>query len=88
MLKIKNSARFKKDLKRYKHRKSVVSEFNQVLLCLVNEQPLPSKYRDHNLEGSWTNHRECHIKPDVLLIYLTDEENLYLERIGSHSELF
>ncbi|MBA2368370.1 MAG: type II toxin-antitoxin system YafQ family toxin [Candidatus Protochlamydia sp.] len=44
--------------------------------------------KDHGLIANYVNHRECHISPDVLLIYKSDEEQLSLERIGSHSELF
>lgn len=88
MLKIKNSKRFKKDLKKYRHHKSVAIELNKVLSILINEKSLQEKYCDHTLEGRWVNHRECHIKPDVLLIYMTRDKALFLERIGSHSELF
>ena len=49
---------------------------------------LPEKYKDHDLLGSYIDYRECHVKPDVLLIYKADEQLLYLYRIGSHSELF
>ncbi|ADI38553.1 type II toxin-antitoxin system YafQ family toxin [Waddlia chondrophila] len=88
MLKIKNSKKFKKEIKKYRHQHTVISELNKALALLIKGKELPEKYRDHNLEGSWANHRECHIKSDVLLIYFTDKETLYLERIGSHSELF
>ena len=51
---------------------------------------LPEKYVDHSLGGQYKGMRECHLKPDALLIYSISEESqtLYLERIGSHSELF
>lgn len=88
MLKIKNSKKFNKDLKKYRHQKSVITELDKVLSLLANYKPLPRKCCDHLLEGKWSNHHECHIKPDMLLIYITDEKNLYLERFGSHSELF
>ena len=87
MLKVKNSAKFRKDLKKFQHKQTVISEL-KVLSSLVNRKPLEEKYRDHPLTGNWANHRECHLKPDVLLIYKTDEKTLFLERIGSHSELF
>ena len=53
-------------------------------------KPLPRKNIDHPLTGIWKNSRECHVNPDILLIYRIDKENnkLYLERFGSHSELF
>lgn len=88
MLDKKFSTRFKKDLKRYAHKKDVIKEFNDVLKLLLSKTKLPEKYRDHSLAGSFVNYRECHVKPDVLLIYKIGERLLYLDRIGSHSELF
>jgi len=88
MLEIKNSVRFKKDLKKFKHNQSVINELNVVIAHLINNKPMPQKYRDHPLNGNWTGHKECHIKPDILLIYIITETTLFLERIGSHSELF
>jgi mRNA interferase YafQ len=57
---------------------------------LLAEKKLPEKYRDHSLGGDYDGMRECHVLPDVLLVYSIDEKCriLYLERIGSHSELF
>ncbi|WP_438270874.1 type II toxin-antitoxin system YafQ family toxin [Rhodomicrobium lacus] len=44
--------------------------------------------RDHALTGNWAGHRECHLKPDLLLIYdKPDDETLVLRRLGSHSDL-
>ncbi|MQT78311.1 type II toxin-antitoxin system YafQ family toxin [Pseudomonas helleri] len=54
----------------------------------MNDKPLPEKHRDHALTGNWKDHRDCHIKPDWLLIYCKpDDERLQLVRLGSHSEL-
>lgn len=88
MLKPKYSKKFKRDLKKYENQLKVMQEIECVLHHLLNSNPLPEKYCDHLLSGDWTRHRECHVKPDVLLIYRKDQEYLYLERIGSHSELF
>ena len=56
---------------------------------LAEDQPLPERNRDHPLTGEWDDHRECHLKPDLLLIYRKpDAEVLQLVRLGSHSELF
>lgn len=88
MLKIKNSVKFKKDLKKFAHQSKVLDELNDILKLLVKGIPLEKKYRDHPLSGNWLGRRECHLKPDTLLIYMVNEENLFLERIGSHSELF
>ena len=63
--------------------------FLTVVEMLANDEALPHKYRDHILSGDWENHRECHIKPDWLLIYKKNDVNqLILIRTGSHSELF
>ncbi|HEV2135965.1 MAG TPA: type II toxin-antitoxin system YafQ family toxin [Terracidiphilus sp.] len=60
-----------------------------ILNALVNDIALETKHRDHALSGEWSGYRECHIKPDLLLIYRKpDEETLQLARLGSHAELF
>lgn len=60
-----------------------------VLVALATDQPLDVRYRDHDLSGDWAGYRECHIKPDLLLIYRkSDADTLRLARLGSHSELF
>ena len=56
---------------------------------LAEDKPLPEKNHDHALGGGWRDHRECHLKPDLLLIYRKpDVQVLQLVRLGSHSELF
>lgn len=61
----------------------------EIVHLLANNAPLPQKHRDHALGGNWNGHRECHMKPDLLLIYkLPDQETLRLTRMGSHSQLF
>jgi mRNA interferase YafQ len=56
---------------------------------LADDKPLKEKHRDHGLGGDWKGHRECHLKPDLLLIYKRpDQTTLRLVRMGSHSELF
>ena len=79
---------FKKDFKKYQNKQKVVDEFNNVLEILVNEKQMLEKYQDHPLTGIYKGSRECHVKPDVLLIYNVIGEILTLQRIGSHSELF
>jgi mRNA interferase YafQ len=60
-----------------------------VLEMLVADKPLPIKNRDHPLTGPYKGFRDCHIKPDVVLIYSKPNKNtLWLARIGTHSELF
>lgn len=88
MLNKRFSTKFKGDLKKYQYNKSILKEFNDVLKMLIKQQKLPEKFRDHDLSGNYKGYREYHVKPDVLLVYRTDAEILYLYRIGSHSELF
>jgi mRNA interferase YafQ len=90
MLKIKPTNQFKKDLKKFKYNSKVIEELDHVLNALVHGKALSVKYQDHVLSSNWNGHRECHLRPDTLLIYYIDEENkiLTLTRIGSHSELF
>ena len=90
---IKRASAFKSDFRRIKatprHSKDVGSLLSDVLKLLVVDRPLPDRYRDHPLSGNWNDYRECHIKPDLLLIYRKpDSSTLRLARLGSHSELF
>jgi mRNA interferase YafQ len=89
---IKKSAAFKRDIKRESNgpNLAVLNAALPVLLkALANDVPVPTQFRDHDLTGNWAGCRECHVKPDLLLIYKKpDDEILRLVRLGSHSELF
>jgi mRNA interferase YafQ len=85
------TGQFKRDYKREakgKYRAALDVELSSVVNSLANDQALDSRYRDHGLVGNWKDHRDCHIKPDLILIYrLQEVETLQLVRLGSHSEL-
>ncbi|HRP26088.1 type II toxin-antitoxin system YafQ family toxin [Thauera sp.] len=89
---IDRSSAFKRDYKREakgQHRATLDEVLKPVLVALATDQPLDVRYRDHDLSGDWAGYRECHIKPDLLLIYRkSDSGFLRLARLGSHSELF
>ena len=90
---IERSSAFKKDFRRAKaaprHRKDLDSLVSTVVARLAPGQLLPDKNRDYGLSGGWAGYRECHIKPDLLLIYRkAGADTLRLARLGSHSELF
>jgi mRNA interferase YafQ len=89
---IEISTAFKRDLKRESkglHKNSLSTDLTALFNSLVNDLPLEPNYRDHDLTGNWLGYRECHVKPDLLLIYrLIDKEVLRLARLGSHSQLF
>lgn len=88
---IKQSSQFKRDLKREskgQYRQSLTQDFIAIVEALAQDQPLPEKYRDHPLIGNLKDCRDCHIKPDLILIYRkSDESSLELVRLGTHSEL-
>lgn len=89
MLEIVYSSQFKKDFK--KTRKLPLSDLKiifEVISVLEQGATLDKKYKDHELIGNWSGFRECHIKPDLLLIYKQKPSELLLARIGTHSDLF
>ena len=65
-----------------------MGKLRQVLLLLLNGEPLPERYKDHPLRGNWNGYRDLHIEPDWLLIYRIFGDELHLARTGSHSDLF
>ncbi|PNU03528.1 type II toxin-antitoxin system YafQ family toxin [Novosphingobium guangzhouense] len=83
------TGRFKRDYKREKRSDAALDDvFQPVINMLVMDEVLPANLSDHSLTGEWKGYRDCHIKPDLVLIYRKTEEALVLARIGSHSELF
>lgn len=81
-------AKFRRDVKLAQRRGKDMSKLRQVILLLIDGNPLPPRYKDHPLSGDWEHHRDCHIEPDWLLLYKIDGDDLYLVRTGSHSDLF
>jgi mRNA interferase YafQ len=90
MYKISALNSFKRDLKLLMKRGYDLSLLDEIVTKLANGEPLPEKNRDHALSGNFKGCRECHVKPDWLLIYqLADDELiLYLTRTGTHSDLY
>jgi len=91
MYKIVSAKLFRKDYKKLcKSGRFDVSLLNKVINTLSAGQVLEEKYKDHALKGSMEEFRECHLKPDLLLVYKIYQNQLILEliRLGKHSELF
>ncbi|GAA7939820.1 hypothetical protein HpBT069_14720 [Helicobacter pylori] len=90
MLMIETSKKFDKDLKILVKNGFDLKLLYKVVENLAKEQPLDPKYKDHPLKGALKPFRECHLKPNLLLVYqIKKQENtLFLVRLGSHSELF
>lgn len=87
-MRLSQTNQFKKDIKRLQKRGKDLGKLKSVIDLLIAKQPLPPKNRDHQLSGNWADHRDCHIEPDWLLIYKLLEDELRLERTGTHSDLF
>jgi mRNA interferase YafQ len=92
MREIRRTTAFKRDYKREK-RGPYGKELDQLVAMtvtvLANDDQLPATRRDHSLGGDWSGFRDCHLKPDLVLIYgKPDAGTLDLVRLGSHSELF
>jgi mRNA interferase YafQ len=79
---------FKKDFERIKKQDKDLSRLKDVISAIANHEALEQRHRDHALSGNWSGSRDCHIEPDWILIYRVDGEHLFLERTGSHSDLF
>jgi mRNA interferase YafQ len=92
MRRIEHTNAFRNDFKREKrgqHRKDLDAILGFAVSLLSDNKPLPERNRDHSLGGNWQDHRECRLKPDLLLIYRKPVPDvLQLVRLGSHSELF
>ena len=91
MRKIDRTGQFKRDYKREakgQHRATLDADLMPVVKALATDQPLAERHHDHSLTGDWKDHRDCHVKPDLVLIYRKpDAQTLQLVRLGSHSEL-
>lgn len=87
---VKPTTQFKKDFKLAMKRSMKIELLEEVIAMLAMGETLPDKHKDHALTGNWVGHRECHILPDWLLIYRTEDEVLVLTlaRTGTHSDLF
>ncbi|AQX30599.1 type II toxin-antitoxin system YafQ family toxin [Bartonella schoenbuchensis] len=88
---IERTTIFKRDFKREmkgRYRHLLESDLRKIIEALANDQPLEPRHHDHALTGNWSDYRDCHIRPDLVLIYrLISQDRLVLVRLGSHSEL-
>lgn len=91
MRKIERTTQFKRDYRREskgRHHLTLAKALCEIIEILVSDGFLAEICRDHTLTGDWKDHRECHIKPDLILIYQKpDLDTLQLVRLGSHSDL-
>lgn len=91
MRRIRWTSAFKRDFKRAKKGRRgqrIEATLKDAIALLATDSPLPERYQDHPLHGQWSDCRDCHLYPDVVLIYRKpDKQSLDLVRLGSHSQL-
>jgi mRNA interferase YafQ len=89
---IDRSTAFRRDYRKIRassRHRNIDGRLNAILELLAVDQPLPPANRDHALTGNRVGYEECHVRPDLLLIYSKHGQDvLRLARIGSHSDLF
>jgi mRNA interferase YafQ len=89
---IKRATAFRRDyrgIRAIPRYRDIDDRLTAVLELLATDQALPPNNHDHSLSGDWSGYRECHVRPDLLLIYeKPDAELSRLVRLGSHSDLF
>ena len=90
MLEIVYTTQFKRDYKLAQKRGVDVEELFKVIGMLQKQEHLPPEKKDQVLHGNYKGYRECHVRPDLLLIYkIKDKElELVLFRTGTHSDLY
>jgi mRNA interferase YafQ len=81
---------FKKDWERLSRsgRFNMVQLKEAMLLLIANDDPLGPEWLDHPLKGNWSDHRECHIGGNFLLIYRVEADHIWFVRAGTHADLF
>jgi mRNA interferase YafQ len=88
MLDFSFTNQFKKDLKLMEKRRKDLDKIFELITIIIWGDSLPEKYKDHALSGTYNKFRECHIEPDWLLIYRTDDEKVLFYHTGTHSDFF
>ena len=88
---IERTTQFRRDYRREargRHRATLDNSLTAIIVAPMHDQTPAERFRDHPLSGEWAGFRDCHVKPDLVLIYeKPDDETLRLVRLGSHSEL-
>ena len=87
-MRLSQTAQFKRDIKRQIKKGKDPKKLSRILEVLLSGSQLSPRYKDHPLKGHWKGRRDCHVEPDWVLIYRISEDEIRLERTGSHSDLF
>ncbi len=88
---IRRTSAFKRDFRRTNHgiyRDTLDGDINEIIALLRSDAPIPPRYDDHPMHGTWRGYRNCHIHGDLALLYRKiGDDVLELVRLGSHSQL-
>lgn len=87
MLAARRSGAFRRDIRKAEKRGKDMKKLRALLALLIDEEPLPERYKDHALKGGWSGFRDAHVEPDWLLIYRIQGDELQLARTGTHADL-
>ena len=89
MRRLQITSRFKRDIRKLRRRGLDLQPLNDVVQMLLRDEKLPSQYKDHGLAGEYIGVRECHIKPDWILLYMYSGDGLILllNRTGTDSDI-
>ena len=80
--------KFVKDVALIKKHGKCIEKLREIIDLLLEEKPLPVKYKSHKLHGKYNGYRECHIESDWLLIYMKTKTEVIFARTGTHSDVF
>ncbi len=85
---VKTSAKFKRCFKKLSEKEKELTK--DVVAKLARGETLEARFKDHALSGDYEGFRDCHVRPDLVLIYRINGEvlELYLALVGSHAEIF
>ena len=87
-MRLSSTTRFTRDVRRATRRGKDLAELWSVVEALLSGEELSARHRPHRLSGRWSEHWECHIESDWLLIWTYGDETLVLVRTGTHADLF
>ena len=85
---LKRHKHYRKDALKAKLTDEQYAKRLKYLSAILDSNPLPSESRDHELIGEYKGFREFHLGGDMLIIYKVVDNVLYLQRMGTHSQLF
>ncbi len=88
MKNLQRTKQFKKDVRRLQRQGKDFTIMKEVIEKLCAGKRLEKRYCEHELRGKYKGVKECHLKPDWLLIYEQTDTTIKLRRTGNHSELF